>query len=99
MVASWQEYRDKQTARAEKLGDEALAAAVSKAMISAEARMGVVQMRMCAEVMASGENPSALAEDMSEVRQALGMVKAAHEVLTRVVARQLGWPIPTEGDR
>ena len=99
MAVQWQEYRDKQIQRAEALGDQQLAAAVSKAMISAEARMGVVQMRMCAEVMESGENPSALAEDMSEVRQALSMVKAAHEVLTRVVARQLGWPIPTEGDR
>lgn len=99
MVASWQEYRDRQSQRAERLDEEPLAASVSKALISAEARIGVVQMRMCAEVIASGENPSELAEDMSEVRQAGSMVKAAHEILTRVVARRLNWPIPTEGDR
>ena len=96
---SWKEYKAVQVQRAEAMETPQLAKNVSKAMISAEARMEVVVMRMCSEVMDSGENPSPLANDMSEVRQALRAVQGAHEILTRAVGRQLGWPIPTEGDR
>lgn len=99
MAGHWQEYRDKQIERAKLLDDDALARATSRAMITVEARVQVTADRMCAEVMASGENPSDLAYDMSEVQQSGHMLKTAHAVLTRAVSKRLGWPIPTEGDR
>lgn len=96
---NWIDYREKVAQRVASMSDEEGARFVSRSMIRAEVGVNAGFMRLCEKVMASGENPSADAENMSEMRQCLRELQATHEKLARLAARQLGWPIPTEGDR
>lgn len=96
---NWTEYRDKIAERVADMDDEDGARFVSRSMIRAEVGVNAGFMRLCAKVMDSGDQTGADAQDMSEMRQCLRELQATHEKLARLAARQLGWDIPTEGDR
>lgn len=98
-MVDWLDFRKQIAARVAAMDNEQGARFVSRSMIRAEVGVQAGFMRLCEKVMESGENPGADAEDMSEMRQCLRELQVTHEKLARLASRQLGWPIPTEGDR
>ena len=90
-------FRAKHRERFEKLGNEEMAAAISRNMILAEVGMEVAADRLCEA--AGDDRLGTFAHGMLDVKWSLYAVKGAHAILSKVQATIAAIPIARSGER